>query len=210
MHISVPASAGGCGASHSRTVTRGAPDKAFRLDCPSCEGYLKGDRKQRILKTTPGDPKAGIPAKQERVADADPLWSSTPDSVPLTPDEAAVNHVRAERGSQQIQMLQALAAIRATGVNVPVEAMWLLEKELPAGILYGTMLCVNGHDNAAGAKFCAECGAAMNARAQVEAAPEAVIPLDRLHVQTLRKMCREKDLPDKGTKDEMIMRLEAA
>jgi hypothetical protein len=191
-------------------VTRGAPDKEFRLDCPACEGYLKGDRKQRILKTTPGDPKAGIPAKQERVADADPLWSSAPDSVPLTPDEAAVNHVRAERGTQQIQMLQALAAIRATGVNIPVEAMWLLEKELPTGILHGTMLCVNGHDNAAGAKFCAECGSPMSARAQVEAPPEAVIPLDRLHVQTLRKICREKDLPDKGTKDELIMRLEAA
>ena len=31
-----------------------------------------------------------------------------------------------------------------------------------------------------------------------------------LHPQTLRKMCRERDLPDKGSKDVLVGRLEAA
>ena len=205
MSTNIPAVHGGCGSSHSRPVRAGSPDKMFRLDCPPCESYLKGDRKSRILKTTPGDPKSGIPARQERVADADPLWSSTPDSVPLTPDELSVNATRTERGAMQIQMLQALAAIRATGVNVPAEAMWLLERDLPAGVLRGTMLCPQGHDNPAGLKFCGECGTGMTVQAAIEA-----IPLATLHPQTLRKMCREKGIPDKGSKDQLIARLEAA
>lgn len=207
MCVSVPPSAGGCGASHSRTVTRGKPDPQFKLDCQPCEDYLKGNRRQRVLKTTPGDPKLGVPAKQERVADADPLWSATPDSVPMTPDEASYNQARTERARDQIMQLQALGAIHAAGLNIPADAMWLLEKNLPAGILHGTVLCLNGHDNAPATKFCAECGASMNAAAEL-AAP--VIALASLHPQTLRKMCREKKLPDKGTKEQMIARLEGS
>jgi hypothetical protein len=207
MSVSIPREAGGCGASHTREVTHGVPAKTWKLDCPDCEAYLKGARKRKILKTIPGDPKAGIPAKQERVADCDPHWSSTPESVPLTPDELSVNAVRAERGAMQLQMMQALAAVRATGVNVPPEAMWLLDRDLPAEILKGTMPCPGGHDNPAGVKFCGECGVSM---AEQEKVPSGDIPLDRLHVQTLRRKCRDAGLPGKGTKDEMIMRLEGA
>ena len=40
----------------------------------------------------------------------------------------------------------------------------------------------------------------------------AVVDLGRLHPQTLRKMCREHKppLPDKGSKDQLIGRLQAA
>ena len=58
----------------------------------------------------------------------------------------------------QIEMLQALAALRSTGVEVPPEAMWLLERELPSGVLRGTVVCANQHDVPAGNKFCPECG----------------------------------------------------
>ena len=34
--------------------------------------------------------------------------------------------------------------------------------------------------------------------------------LGRLHPQTLRKMCREKGLPDRGSKDVLVGRLQAA
>jgi hypothetical protein len=215
MSISIPSTSGGCGAGHSRPVTHGSPAKTWKLDCPDCEAYLKGVRKPRILRTTPGDPKMGIPAKQERVADCDPHWSSTPESVPLTPDETSVNAVRTERGSMQLQMLQALAAVRATGVNVPPEAMWLLDRDLPAGVLHGTMLCPSGHDNAAGVKFCGECGVSMSKQKEITGDfpsdfNEPEVPLDMLHVATIRKMCRKEKLPDKGTKDEMIRRLSAA
>lgn len=202
----------GCGASHQREVTRGVAAKTFSITCEPCEAYLRGDRKPKILKYQT-DPKTGQVVRQERIADADPMWSSTPDTVPLTPDEERTNAVRSERGRMQIEMLQALAALRSTGVEVPPEAMWLLERELPQGVLRGTVVCLNGHDVPAGLKFCGECGVSMAARAAVEPpAPEPAEPaldLARLHPQTLKKLCRQRHLPDTGTKDELISRLAA-
>lgn len=207
MHVSLGVH--GCGASHSREVTRGVAARDFKLDCPPCEAHLRGDRKPKKL-VYETDKRTGQTIRQARVADSDPMWSSTPD-VPQTPDEERVNAVRQERGSQQIQMIQALAALRATGIQVPDEAMWLLERELPSGILKGTVLCANGHDNQAGIKFCGECGMSMAAKAAIASTDvEPVVDLGRLHVATLRKRCRDAGLPDKGSKDALIGRLQAA
>jgi hypothetical protein len=200
----------GCGASHSREVTRGVPAKTFSITCAPCEAHLRGDRKQKKL-VYETDKRTGQTIRQARVADSDPMWSSTPDTIPQTPDEERVNAVRSERGAQQIQMIQALAALRATGIQVPDEAMWLLERELPSGVLKGTMLCAAGHDNAAGVKFCGECGVGMNVKAAIAPLEEpAVVDLGRLHPQTLRKRCRDAGLPDKGSRDVLIRRLQAA
>ncbi len=212
--ISIPVESGGCGVGHSRPVTRGVPAKIFKLECPPCEAYLRGDRKPKILKYHINE-QTGQAVRQERIADADPMWSSTPDTIPLTPDEQRTNKTRTERGRMQIEMLQALAAIRATGINVPAEALYLLESELPEGVLKGTVVCVNNHDVPAGLKFCGECGVSMAARAAIGSAPEdpsgePEIDLERLHPQTLRKMCRERELPDKGSKEQLIGRLQAA
>jgi hypothetical protein len=210
--ISIPVQAGGCGVQHIRSITRGAPAKTFKLECGPCESVLKGDRKPKILRYQI-DKNTGQSIRQERVPDSSDLWSSTPDTVPLTPDEERTNTTRTERGRMQIEMLQALASIRATGINVPPEALYLLERELPEGVLKGTVLCANSHDNVAGAKFCAECGVAMNVRGAIGPSGEdepAAVDLTLLHPQTLRKMCRERDLPDKGSKDALIGRLQAA
>ena len=215
MCVAVPQPSG-CGAVHSRPVTHGAPAKIWQLDCPPCEAWLRGDHKQKILKYQT-DPKTGQVVRQERIADGDPHWSSTPDTVPLTPDEERTNAVRSERGKMQIEMLQALAALRATGVEVPPEAMWLLERELPAGVLKGKVVCLNGHDVPAGSKFCPECSVSMAAKAAIESSSEdehsepaePAVDLARLHPQTLKKMCRAQKLPDTGSKEELIARLAA-
>lgn len=204
----------GCGATHTRPVTHGAPSKVFQLDCPPCESHLRGDRRQKKL-VYEKDGKTGQILRQARVADGDPMWSSTPDSAPLTPDETRTNEVRSERGRMQIEMLQALAALRSTGVEVPPEAMWLLERELPAGVLKGTIVCASGHDVAAGTKFCPECGISMAAKAAIGSSGEdaessgPVLDLAKLHPQSLKKLCRERGLADKGSKDELIARLAA-
>ena len=213
MHLSLGVH--GCGASHSREVTRGVPAKEFKIDCPPCEAFLSGaGRPKKLVYET--DKRTGQTIRQSRVADSDPLWSSTPD-VPLTPDEERVNSVRQERGSQQIQMIQALAALRGTGLDIPAEAMWLLERELPAGVLKGTVVCANGHDNQTGLKFCGECGVSMAAKAAITSSSSSAedvgvagVPLDRLHVATLRQRCRDAGLPDKGSKDVLIGRLQQA
>ena len=212
--IAVPESSGGCGKSHRRPMRNGIPEKVWGLDCPPCEGFLRGDRRPKKLQYQT-HPKTGQVTHQDRVADADPMWSSTPDTIPLTPDETRTNEVRSERGRMQIDMLQALAALRSTGVEVPPEAMWLLERELPAGVLKGTVVCLNGHDVPAGLKFCGECGVSMAARGAIETAPPpepaepATLDLDKLHPQTLKKLCRQRHLPDSGSKDELIARLAA-
>lgn len=209
MCIAVPVESGGCGEQHSRPVIKGAPVKTFALDCPDrCEAYLRGDnRPQKLVYET--NPKTGQTIRQARVPDASPMISSTPDTVPLTPDEERTNAVRSERGKMQIEMLQALAALRSTGIDVPAEAMWLLERELPADVLRGTIICAEGHDNPAGVKFCAECGMSMAVRATVEAVAP-VMDLARLHPQTLKKLCRDRNLPDDGSKADLIVRLQAA
>lgn len=206
MSVAVPESSGGCGAQHARKVTRGVPDKMFPIDCPPCESYLRGDGKPKILKHKIEN---GRVVAQDRVPDASPMIGSTPDTVPLTPDEERTNAVRSERGRMQIEMLQALAALRSTGIDVPPEAMWLLERELPADVLRGTVICAEGHDNPAGVKFCAECGMSMAVRATVEAVAP-VMDLARLHPQTLKKLCRDRNLPDDGSKADLIVRLQAA
>ena len=132
--------AGGCGAQHTDQVTSGAPAKIFKLDCAPARPTSRGDRKPKILKYQI-DAKTGQTVRQERVADGDPMWSSTPDTIPLTPDEDRTNSTRQERGRMQIEMIQALAAMRATGIQVPPEAMWLLEREIPEGVLRGTVVC---------------------------------------------------------------------
>lgn len=210
--VTVPVQSGGCGATHSRVVTRGAPAKVFAIDCPDhCEPYLRGDRRPKKL-VYQIDKATGQALRQERVADADPMFSSTPDTIPLTPDEERTNATRTERGRMQIEMIQALAAIRATGLQVPAEAMFLLEREIPEGVLKGTVLCANQHDNAAGVKYCGECGISMNAQASIDPASDSTpaIPLDTLHVATLRKMCRERNAPDSGNKAALISRIMAA
>ena len=216
MSVNIAAESGGCGrpGGHSRPVVNGAPAKVFKLDCGPCESYLRGDRKPKILKYHL-DPTTGQAVRQERVLDGDSMWASTPDTIPLTPDEQRTNKTRTERGRMQIEMLQALAAIRATGINVPAEALYLLESELPEGVLKGTVLCANNHDNSAGVKFCSECGISMAARGAIGSGQEdppdgPEIDLGRLHPQTLRKMCRDRELPDKGSKDVLIGRLQAA
>jgi hypothetical protein len=94
-----------------------------------------------------------------------------------------------------------------------------MERELPSHFIRGTTLCPIGHDNTAGARFCAECGISMTERKQIgeviqldDPAPaviitESSIPLQDLHVATLKKMCRGKGLPDKGSKAQLIERL---
>jgi hypothetical protein len=208
--ISIPVTSGGCGTQHSRPVVKGAPAKVWALDCGPCESHLRGDGRQKKL-VYETDRKTGKILRQQRVPDASPMWSSTPETVPLTPDEERTDEVRRERGRMQIEMLQALAALRSTGVEVPAEAMYLLEKELPSGVLRGTVVCVNQHDVPAGSRFCPECGASMATRAAVGGGDaEPAVDLGRLHVATLRKRCRDAGLPDKGSKDVLIGRLQAA
>ena len=47
--IAIPVESGGCGAQHTRKVTRGVPEKIFSITCEPCEAFLSGARKPKIL-----------------------------------------------------------------------------------------------------------------------------------------------------------------
>lgn len=218
MSVSIPKTSGGCGATHTRSVTRGAPAKVWKLDCQPCERYLRGDDKPKVIKVIPGDKDQGIPSRMEHVADSDPHWSTTPEGIPATPDEQHVNKIRAERGTAQLQQLSALAALQQAGLKIPDEAFWLLSQNFDQRIIKGTTICSNGHDNPAGVKFCNECGLPMatDAKDLIPALPSGeeeqetpieALPLGTLHIATLKKMARNRGLSDKGKKAELIARL---
>lgn len=222
MSVSIPETSGGCGATHMRQVTRGAPAKIWKLDCVPCEKYLRGDAKPKVIKVIPGDKDQGIPSRMEHVADSDPHWSTTPEGIPATPDEQHINKIRADRGSQQLQQLSALAALQQAGLKIPDEAFWLLSQNFDQRIIKGTTICSNGHDNPAGVKFCNECGLPMATNVQdllQQALPKGEeerkeqeenpvpLPLSTLHIATLKKMARSRGLSDKGSKPQLIERL---
>lgn len=209
MSVSVPATSGGCGRTHSRPVRHGAPDKIFQLDCLPCEAYLKGATKPQVLRYDL-DPQTHVVLNQQRVADADPHWASSPYAVPETPDEKKSHKRQIETGKEQLAMIQALTAAKASGIEIPEAAMFALQHALPSSFLQGHTVCPNGHDNTPGAKFCSECAVKMETQPAIEPSVPAEIPLDRLHVATLRKRLRTEGLPDNGSKNDLVRRLEAA
>lgn len=207
----------GCGALHTREVTRGVPAKQFSITCGPCEQHLSGARKPRILKYQQDT--HGNVTHQERIADADPLWSSTPETIPLSPDEQRTDAHFRETAMLQINAMNALGTAISNGLQIPPEMMYLLRKQLPADMLLpGALVCANGHDAPAGSKFCPECSISMAARGALgpgtedssssEDDADPVVDLGKLHPQTLKKMCRAEGLPSSGTKDQLIQRLQ--
>lgn len=204
--ISIPASSGGCGQTHYRDTTKsGTLARQWKLECPACEAYLRGDNKPKVIKVTGGDKNKGIPSRMEHVADADPHWAAAPEAVPPTPDEEKIHSVRAELGKEQLEMLQAFAAATAAGLDIPREAMYVLEKNFDPRILKGTLVCQNGHENHAGAKFCGDCGISLAVRSAIEAGDAD--DLSKLSLAELKKLCKDENLPTHGTKAQLVERL---
>ncbi len=216
MSVAIPADSGGCGTTHNRPVNKGAPVRVWQITCPPCESYLRGDTKPKVIKVIPGDKDNNIPSRMEHVVDADPHWSTTPEGVPLSPDEQHVHKLRSERGRQDLDMLQAIASLRNTGIDLGDyrDAMWLLEQRFDKRIIHGSMVCAAGHNNSAGVKFCQECGISMTTLGIIDAAEdddpepsEPFIDVYKLDFKTLQKMCKEKGLSARGTADQLRQRL---
>jgi hypothetical protein len=203
----------GCGETHQRPLDprTGQPVALWALDCPVHEARFKGSRRgvvtSPISKSKPGPLTYGM-------IDAHPGWASTPESVPMTPDEERTDARFRESAQAQINAMNALGTALSNGLQIPAEMMYLLRKQLPAEMLVtGTVLCAEGHDNAAGAKFCAECGMSMAVKAAIGTGdPGPRLPaadLTALPVQSLRKRCRQAGLPDAGSKADLLARLAA-
>jgi SAP domain len=208
MSVSIPETSGGCGKTHSRPVAKGVARKVWELTCPSCESYLRGDHKPKVIKVVGGDKNKGIPSRMDHVPDSDPHWSSTPEAIPQTPDEDHIYVRRQETATQQLHILEAAAAAKAAGFPIPEEAVWLIQERLGSHILQGKIECMNGHANDAGNKFCGECSVDMKKRAAIDApVKESFNEFEKLSIKQLRELCKAEGLPASGTKKQLVERL---
>jgi len=225
--IAVPISSGGCGATHSREVTHGAPARLFALSCGPCEGFLK-----------------------ERASD---IWATTLADIPETPDETKGREDFQKRGATDRDNILAIAMAKLAGVELPQtirQAISGASPELPA--IPGKLICPDGHDAEPGSKYCSECGAEMRRpliaacpnghqvgaeakfcpecgtglnpaamgtpaieppaavpAAAAKAAPR-VKPLKDMRAEDLKAIAREKGLDDSGTRVEVLERIRQA
>jgi hypothetical protein len=179
MSVSVPVTSGGCGKTHTRPVHNGVPDRDFRLDCPGCESFLKGGGRT-VLLTIPADKENGIPASQKRVADCDPCWAASPEAVPDTPDEKQFTSRRNKLGAEELEWVRALAAAKQAGIQIPDNAMEMLQRRLP-NIIPGQVV-----------------------RNEVEAPKYS---LEDLSTEKLKQICKDQGLPATGTRAKLIERL---
>lgn len=170
-----------------------------------------GYNRPKVLKYIT-DPVTGKTLSQQRVLDSYAGFSTNPDTIPPTYDEQVIDKRFHETAQAQIDMINAAGIAKAGGLAIPKEMMYFLRKGLPEETLRSleqTTACPNGHDVPADSAFCPRCGISMTALVPATAG-EAPVDLGRLHPQTLRKMCRDKGLPDKGDKNVLIGRLKAA
>jgi hypothetical protein len=123
INIPVP---DGCGDTHSRPEVNGVPVSTWELKCDQCEPHLRGDRRQKKITVIPGDKELMIPDRLEHVPDGDPMWSNTPDSIPMTPDEARKRKIPHQGMKQQVQALQDLAAMNSD--VIPEDVRWVLSR----------------------------------------------------------------------------------
>ena len=80
---------GGCGASHTRTVTRGKPDLDWYLNCPQCERQLKDS----------------------------PDWAGSKLEIPETPDEILQRESLTKAKDRNLQEIQTFAMARMAGID---------------------------------------------------------------------------------------------
>jgi len=84
---------GGCGVTHRRPVgVNGRPVSVWALDCPECERVLRSD----------------------------PVWSSSADQIPQTPDEVADAAARKSAGRGEIADAVSRLMSRWTGEYPPL------------------------------------------------------------------------------------------
>jgi hypothetical protein len=131
-YVNVPTTSGGCGSPHRRPVQEGAPTKLWGLDCLACSDVLRHHDH----------------------------WSPTLSEIPETYDEGKAREDFTKRGAADRDQVMALAMAKLAGVELPDTLRFALTghmQDSPRAM----MVCPNGHDGKPGAKFCAQCGEAM-------------------------------------------------
>ena len=155
VSVSVSQAHGGCGAVHSRPVVQGNPVRIWELTCPTCENHLRSD----------------------------PNWSPTTAKIPETFDEQQAREAQEQKG--ELERQDALFRFLESDQEFKSQLTQLMGlmtgNQAPSNAVTGGVVCMNGHDNTAGVKFCGECGTPMQRRATAGEIPiqvDTVLNLD--------------------------------
>ena len=136
--FNVPVGSGGCGApgGHRRPVIDGAPVRPWRVECVSCEPFLR-----------------------ERMSD---LFASSEADVAETPDETKGREDFQKRGATDRDNILAIAMAKLAGVELPQTIRQSISGASPQiDAIAGKIVCRDGHDCEPGSVFCDECGSEM-------------------------------------------------
>ena len=199
VYVGLSRAHGGCGSSHVRPVENGAPVKLWALTCDKCEDHLRHDDG----------------------------WSGTIQEIPETYDEKIERERREKNASaEQEKALGNLPGNRAGALGPALAAALAPLLGLAQA---GAVSCTAGHPNAAGVKFCGECGSpmgslpgavvpdasqsALSGPQRPAAAPKAaarVKPLKDWRADDLRAEARRLGLPADGDRAALIGRIKGA
>lgn len=197
MSVAVPVTSGGCGSTHSRPVVEGVPETDWDLEkqCMQCAANRRGD----------------------------PLWSATLAEIPETPDERLSREDAEKRGERAIKKAQEELSVRQHELTEKIVS--LLERggtpaQLPDPDFIARLVAqevakaMNTPEPSPPERFLPVPRQEFRDGPFAPSCPPDLaipvdVPLERLHVRTLGKMCRERGLDDKGKKADLIARLAA-
>lgn len=197
--INVGTAHGGCGQVHQRE-----PGEAlWYIECEACENFLRHD----------------------------PHFSVTAAEIPETFDEAKAREDFEKRGAKDKDAILTLAIARLAGIDSSMlpESLTRMISGAPLHVpgmqvAAGQIVCPAGHANAAGKKFCGDCGESLHGTPadRVLPAPQkaAETPKDAdtgkmrrirdARLDELQALCAARGVDPDGTRAELISRLGAA
>lgn len=183
-HVAISVDAGGCGASHSRPVTNGKPEELWKLECPQCEHFLQGD----------------------------PLWSATEAEIPETYDEKNTREDNEKRGERALKKSQEELNVNQHALTERI--VQLMEQNNANSAAPDPDLIAKLVQEQV-AKALAQMNTLQPVPVEDTVAPEEPEPpvaldLDKLHWKTLQKMCKQKGLPETGSREDLVKRLKSA
>ena len=207
VHVYVSEAHGGCGAEggHSRPVENGAPAKIWDLarQCIKCCDHLRHNADQ---------------------------WSTTLAEQPETYDGRLIRERDEKMGKldRENQLAEALISLQNLG-QLPAAFAQVVASitGTPANAVAGQTVCPQGHDNSAGHKFCAECGAPMHAAGPAIEAPQAQdtsrghtppgepepaarkVRMRDMRLEDLQALARQRGVDAEGTRMDLIGRLKS-
>lgn len=134
----------------------------------------------------------------------DPLWSATLAEIPETPDERIAREDAEKRGERALKKAQEQTNFKLTDLTAQVVELLKVQNE---GRMPGQGAIAELVAREVAKAVAAQHLMPVQVPAELTDSDPAV--LERLHVRTLGKMCRDRGLPDKGSKADLIGRLAA-